>query len=460
MKKQRILIAIISSAAAVLIAAIAIFAITHLDQPSTPTPTPALTATPLLPTHTPQQPTEPPILTPSPTQIPEPTPTAPPEPTPTPIPTPTPTPIPSEPPEPTPPPSPSPTITPKPTPEITPEPTVEPSPAPTPEPTPEIEEHRISFIGGVSPQGNPDDYDLFSPISELIKNDDITILNLESVLTDMAPPMVPNAHIAPTAWAQSFRDSGIDIINTAHTNTYDCGINGYSDTLSALDNASIPYIEERSVSLLISSCEQLVGFYASTGGAGNNLKQSITRLKDAGAELIIVCFSWQGNTTNFYMSNEYHSARYAIDCGADIVFGQNGPGVHYFERYNDSLIIYGLGEYAGADKDGAAAAVLQLTLLRGDNGLYIAETACIPIYAGTADTPPQAIPAGSEDYTNIIYTIYNAPHQPESSSASENSDTEPPLSAEDSEAEEVKAEYYIPESTEAPNEISEVENGQ
>lgn len=428
MKKQRILIASICSAAAIIIAAIAIFALTMLDTPAPlPSSTPSNHISAVSPTPTA------PIPTPTPEVTPEPTPDITPEPTPEATPEPTP--------EPTPQPTPEPTA--DPAPEVTPEPSHE----PTTEPEPKPEQFKITFIGGVSPRGEPKDYELFTAIADLIQNDDLSIMNLESVISDVAAPVISEAHMAYTAWASTFRDTGIDFINMANPHVMGCGPEGYADTVTILKDNGIPYVGNREMSLYISQNDLLIGIYASDGGAGSNIKKSISALEQAGADLIIACLNWNNGTSDLYLSNEYHSAHYAIDCGADIVLGHNGTSVHYFETYNDALIIYGLGEYAGGYDISDSAAVLQLTLEYGEAGLYIAETACIPIKPGSHTEPPSALPIGSPEYNKVIHTLHSAPRDPDNEN-----------STEDTSGEETETES--PPDNASPNDLYiEVENG-
>ncbi len=291
---------------------------------------------------------------------------------------------------------------------------------------------------------------MFDAVSTLIQDDDLSIMNLESVLSDVAAPVVSEAHMAYTAWAEIIRNSGIDIVNIANTHVYGCGEEGYADTIGSLETVGIPYVGNRDITLFISKNSLLIGIYASDGGAGSNIKKSITTLKQAGADIVIACLSWNDSTTDFYMSNEYHSAHYAVECGADIVLGHNGVGVHYFETYNDSLIIYGLGEYAGGYDISESAAALQLTLERGADGLYISETACIPIKPGNSTTPPQALPAGSDEYNKVIFTLHSAPDIP---------DDEEPADAPAGEAAEESADETAAADEVIPNDTEEVENG-
>ena len=271
---------------------------------------------------------------------------------------------------------------------------------------------------------------MFAPVEDLLLSDDISIMNLESVLTDTAAPVVSEAHMAYTSWAAKFIESGIDIVNLANDHVYGCGVEGYDTTLDALNAASLPYVENRDIALLVGANDLLLGFYASNGGAGSNMRQCITTLQNAGADIIIVCLNWNDGTTDLYMSNEYHSARYAIDCGADIVLGHNGVGLHYFETYEDSIIIYGLGEYAGGYDVGDQAAVLQITFVEAEHGLKISETVCIPIAPGTDDTPPRALLPGTEEYDRIILTLNDAPNYPESTNgASETENKSEDISA-------------------------------
>ena len=64
-----------------------------------------------------------------------------------------------------------------------------------------------------------------------------------------------------------------------------------------------------------------------------------------GAEIVVVSAHW-GNEASYYQNaNQEEVGRAAIDAGASIVFGHGPHRLEPFEKYNNGIIFYSLGNF-------------------------------------------------------------------------------------------------------------------
>lgn len=76
-----------------------------------------------------------------------------------------------------------------------------------------------------------------------------------------------------------------------------------------------------------------------------NLKEDIEAAKEA-ADIVIVSFHWGDFTKPYHLTDhELRTARYAVDCGADIIAGHHHHLLRGMEWYKGKPIFYGLGHF-------------------------------------------------------------------------------------------------------------------
>ncbi len=277
------------------------------------------------------------------------------------------------------------------------------APSASPEPPAEPRSYTLSFAGSCCFNSAYADTAPLSSVSSLFAADDFSIINLQCVLTDSAQPVISPASFAPSTCGEYLVSSGVDFVSLANNRVMDCGAEGYADTVNALTDAGLAFIEDWSS--VIYSCPGglRIGLYASNGYVGSNIKKSIGSLRSGGADIVIACFNWNTSDPDDFAETEYDGAHYAADCGADIVFGQSADKLQYLERYNDSMIIYGLGTFINTAGFSGDCAVLQITLSTDDgNSFEISETACLPYASGSSSSAPEPLEPGSDRYYSVL----------------------------------------------------------
>lgn len=211
----------------------------------------------------------------------------------------------------------------------------------------------------------------FRDIADELKSADITFGNLESQLRDTGgvtqDPNNEYRFSGPTIGAQSLANAGFDIVSIANNHMWDYGINGFTQTIGALNNQTVAFagasIEPNQPPQLKTFKQngQIIGFLAITDllngyektaaptyiNTTNNPKllQSINDARTKVDWLIV----------SLHMGVEYQTkpnqkqidlARKLIDSGVDIVIGHHPHVRQTTELYKDKLIIYSLGNFA------------------------------------------------------------------------------------------------------------------
>lgn len=86
-------------------------------------------------------------------------------------------------------------------------------------------------------------------------------------------------------------------------------------------------------------------FTAGHTPSAESVAAGVRSLRDAGAEIVVVSAHW-GNEASYYQNaNQEEVGRAAIDAGASIVFGHGPHRLEPFEKYNNGIIFYSLGNF-------------------------------------------------------------------------------------------------------------------
>ena len=257
---------------------------------------------------------------------------------------------------------------------ITPEPTPEPTPAPTPEPTPEVVSITISAAGDCS-LGNYHDqeyslsfnqaYDkeggaeyFLRNVKDIFAADDMTIVNLEGVLTDSAKLETGRTFNikGDPSYAKILTSGSVEAVSMGNNHRLDFGTAGTADTEEALEAESIVYAYDNKVGMyeikgirigFVSVNEVSWGY-----GSEKLLQEGIEQLKTEGADLIIACCHW-GVEKDYYPEKYQHTlGQKCIDWGADLVLGHHPHVLQGIEEYNGKFIVHSLGNFSfGANRN-------------------------------------------------------------------------------------------------------------
>jgi hypothetical protein len=257
---------------------------------------------------------------------------------------------------------------------------------------------------------------LFSQVSSLLAGD-VVLGNLEQALTDGGESKCDEdstdcfAFRTPPPTAEALAAAGFTVMNLANNHSYDYGQAGLDDTAAALESAGlaptglvgeVSRVQQQPVRVAVLG----FGFY-STGESLLDIPNAerLVKQADRWADVIVVTFHGgaegpdaarvpRGMET--YLGEERGDLRAfahaVVDAGADLVVGHGPHVLRGMEWWNERLIAYSMGNFAGnhtfrIDGPRGVSGILTVTL-RGDGSWVkgqLAPTALVGDGAAVAD---------------------------------------------------------------------------
>ena len=257
------------------------------------------------------------------------------------------------------------------------------------------------------------DYDYpFRNVAEFFRNDDFTMVNLESVLADSGYAADKTFNFrGPTAYTAILTGSSVEAVTLANNHTQDFGQEGYASTTQALRDANLPYVEKDGTLLYTTDSGLVIGVYAGCFDFDEkDMKADIAALRQQGAEIVIAALHW-GNEGQYRPTKAQTKLGYAaIDAGADIVYGHHPHVLQKIEHYNNGVIFYSLGNFSFGgnhfprDMDSVIA---QVEILRDENGkVSLGELILTPVsissMAKQNNFQPTPYAEGSEEFERAM----------------------------------------------------------
>ena len=198
-------------------------------------------------------------------------------------------------------------------------------------------------------ENNGADYFLAN-VKSIFSADDLTIANFEGTLTESTEREDKQfAFKAPASYANILTAGSVEAVNTANNHSHDYGEQSFDDTLKALDAAGIIHFgyDETAVTEVKGIKIGLVGIYELNDHLGREeqLKQNIAKVKQDGAQLIVVIFHWGNEKEEVPDDNQKTLGHLAIDEGADLVCGHHPHVLQGIEEYKGKNIVYSLGNF-------------------------------------------------------------------------------------------------------------------
>lgn len=198
----------------------------------------------------------------------------------------------------------------------------------------------------------------FENVYDIFSEDDMTIVNLEGVLThseNITAGKTYNIKGDPE-YADILMLGSVEAVSMANNHRNDFGETGTKDTLAALEPTGIVYAYDTNVGI----CEVKgirIGFVSvnevSWGqGVEQLMQEGIAKLQEEGVDLILACCHW-GIEREFYpTAYQQKFGRMCIDWGADLVIGHHPHVLQGVEEYQGKYIIYSLGNFCfGANRN-------------------------------------------------------------------------------------------------------------
>lgn len=253
-------------------------------------------------------------------------------------------------------------------------------------------------------------------VKSIFSKDDLTIANFEGTLTESTEREDKQfAFKAPASYANILTAGSVEAVNTANNHSHDYGEESFNDTLKALDIANILHFgyDETAVTEVKGVKVGLVGIYELNDHLGREeqLKQNIAKVKQDGAQLIVVIFHWGNEKEEVPDENQKTLGHLAIDEGADLVCGHHPHVLQGIEEYKGKNIVYSLGNFCfggNAYPSDMDTIIFQQTFTIDQNGVKDDNVTNIIPCSISSDSDYnnyQPTPAEGEEATRIMQKI-------------------------------------------------------
>ena len=207
----------------------------------------------------------------------------------------------------------------------------------------------------------------FARVAPLLAGNDLLIGNLEGTFTERGEPLDKlYTFRAPPALAEALRSAGFDAVSLANNHSLDFGPVGLRDTLDTLDAIGVAHFgagldrREAEAPLIVEvdgTFVALLGFSAvddsefAEAGRPGVARAEVAAVTSAVAaitpavDFVVVAFHFGNEYDATPTARQRELAAAAADAGAALVIGHHAHVLQPWERRDNALILYGLGNF-------------------------------------------------------------------------------------------------------------------
>ena len=189
----------------------------------------------------------------------------------------------------------------------------------------------------------------FRNLTALTAGDDLTVVNLEGVLSDRDLPKVKKTYNfkGTTAYTEILKAGSVECVTLANNHSHDYDTAGYLDTKAALEDAGIAYFGTDCTAVWKNEDGLMIGFLGVSGSlSGNRTKDYIKKaefLRAAGCAAVITVMHAGTEYASEPDSYQRQIVSRALDCGTDLIIGHHPHVVQGWEEQNGVPVVYSLG---------------------------------------------------------------------------------------------------------------------
>ena len=190
----------------------------------------------------------------------------------------------------------------------------------------------------------------FRNLTVLTENDDLTVANLEGVLSDRKLKKVKKEYnfIGPTAYTEILKSGSIECVTVANNHSHDYGEEGYRDTRDALETAGIAWFGTDAPAVWENDAGLKIGFlgvnYSLTGNRYKQFAAQAEELKKLGCAAIITVMHC-GTEYSYSPPDRYQKqvTERAAAVGSCLIIGHHPHVVQGYTTVDGVPVVYSLG---------------------------------------------------------------------------------------------------------------------
>lgn len=204
-----------------------------------------------------------------------------------------------------------------------------------------------SLVGYAGAHGY--DY-FFERVKPLLEQDDLTVVNLEGVLSDSAKGENKKKNFrfrGPADYANILIAGSVEAVNTANNHTMDYGKAGLEATKAALDAVGVARFGEEDVYVYEKDGIRIAFlgvYYDDFGQKKARIERQMAELNES-VNAIVFSFHAGREYAEHRMQAQEEYAQYAIDLGADLVIMHHPHVVQGMDIYKNRSVMYSLGNF-------------------------------------------------------------------------------------------------------------------
>ncbi|MBQ9326812.1 MAG: CapA family protein [Clostridia bacterium] len=189
----------------------------------------------------------------------------------------------------------------------------------------------------------------FSCLRDMTGNDDLTVGNLEGVLSDRKLERVRKTYnfIGATEYTQILTDGSVECVTLANNHTHDYGDKGYADTKDALENAGIAWFDAENAYIWEDPRGVRIGFlgvnYSLSGNRATRYAAMAQELREKGCACVITVMhagdEYQLKTSAY----QAQIVSLAAENGSCLVVGHHPHVVQGYAEVSGMPVVYSLG---------------------------------------------------------------------------------------------------------------------
>ncbi|HNW86617.1 MAG TPA: CapA family protein [Candidatus Limiplasma sp.] len=206
----------------------------------------------------------------------------------------------------------------------------------------------------------------FANLQSLFAKDDLTLVNLEGVLSDRKLDRVPKSFNfkGSTDYTQILVQGSVEAVTLANNHAMDYGDAGKADTVAALNAANIAYCDENTV-LLVEKNGVRIGITASVMGLDQaKFERQAEALRALGCTAIVHVMHMGVEYARAISPAQRSTARFLAANGVALIVGHHPHVAQGLEVIGNTMVAYSLGNcvFGGnADPKDYDAATLRAT---------------------------------------------------------------------------------------------------
>ena len=253
----------------------------------------------------------------------------------------------------------------------------------------------------------------FSGLESLFASDDMTLINFEGTLTEETTKKEKKFNFkGPAEYTDILTLGSVEAVNIANNHTLDYGQTGKEDTVANLEAAGIVVSGGGQLGIFEKDGVKvgMTGYCFPYKDGKKDISADVRALRDAGCQIVIASFHWGSEYRDDFTGEQRTIGRAAIKAGADIVIGHHPHIVQGIEAYQDTYILYSLGNLVfggNVDPDDRDSYVARLTFTVYEDHCDAPEMTIVPIRLTelSSGTDYRPVIAGEADSERIFKRI-------------------------------------------------------